>query len=188
MNYKKECIIFSNDAENKNAIKYSSEPFTLCNYYPYDKGTNPHWDQNSGLILDVKDNLPKGINHFADILQPILSNNEYVICIIPTHEEGVKPSGTRSIAKKLCRSPVIDGTDVIYRIKERPKKTNSGDRDLKSEIESLEIRDKHLIMGRQVFLLDDVTTTGGSLQAGKILLEQSGADLVVTCALGKTCR
>lgn len=186
MNPKKSCIIFKDDIHNKEAINYSSKPLTLCNYYPYYKGTNPLWNQDGGLILDVKENKSKGINHFAEILQSILSNHEYVICIIPTHEEGTKPSGTRSIAKKLCRPPVIDGTEVIYRIKERPKKTDGGDRDFRLEKESLEIRDKHLIMGRQVFLFDDVTTSGVSLQAGKILLEESGADLVVKCACGKT--
>ena len=184
MNCESSCRIFKEPKCNEIALK---EPIYIYDYHPYYSGTNPEWDTNSGLILDVKQNLPKGINHFTNILKSKLSNNEYVICIIPTHEEGTKPSGIRSIAKRLCIPPVIDGTEVLYRVKETQKKTSGGCRDFTLEIESLKVRYKNLIMGKQVLLLDDVTTTGTSLDAGKMLLEESGAGLVVRLALGKTC-
>lgn len=184
MNCGSSCRIFTDQKCNEIAIR---ETISIYDYHPYHRGTNPDWDTNSGLILDVKQNLPKGINHFANILKSKLSSNEYVICVIPTHEEGTKPSGIRSIAKRLCTPPVIDGTEVLYRVNETQKKTSGGSRNFTLEIESLQVRDKNLIMGKQVLLLDDVTTTGTSLDAGKIVLEEAGAGLVVRLALGKTC-
>lgn len=178
------CRIFR-DSEKNTVV--SQEIFDLGRYHPWHDGHNPNFDEFSRLILDVKDQRIKGINYFTDRLRSILSGTEeYVICVIPTHAVGTAPSGIRTIAKQLCSHPVIDGTDVISRIFEMPKKTVGGSRDRQLEIKSLAVMNESIVRGRQVLLLDDVTTTGTSLKAGKYLIEQAGAEIVVLLALART--
>ena len=59
-------------------------------------------------------------------------------------------------------------------------------RDLQEEISSLTVRNKNIIKNQQVLLMDDITTTGTSLKAGKIVLKRAGAKIVALLALGKT--
>ncbi len=66
------------------------------------------------------------------------------------------------------------------------KKSTGGKRDLTSEVESLTIVNESIVKDKQILLLDDVTTSGASLNAGKLRLEKAGAKLVVMFALGLT--
>ena len=178
------CRIFRDTENNTVALQ---EIFNLGIYHPWHDGHNPNFDDFSCVILDVKDQHIKGINYFVNRLRSILSSTEeYVICIIPTHTVGTAPSGIRTIAKQLCSHPVIDGTEVISRALEIPEKTMGGSRDMQLEIESLTVLNENVVRGRQVLLLDDVTTTGTSLKAGKYLIEQAGAEIVVLLALART--
>ena len=178
------CRIFRDSENNTVALQ---EIFNLGIYHPWYDGHNPNFDAFSRVILDVKDQHIKGINYCTNRLRSILSGTEeYVICIIPTHTVGTAPSGIRAIAKQLCSHSVIDGTHVISRVFEVPTKTVGGSRDIQSEIKSLAVTDENVVRGQQVLLLDDVTTTGTSLKAGKYLIEQAGAELVVLLALART--
>lgn len=180
-----QCKIFSNPKTNSDALIPGH--FHIDKYYPYRHRTNPKFNSFSGLILDVKEQKPNGILHFTTLLSSFISSNEeFVICVIPSHEYGFVPSGIRTIAKNLCRHPIIDGTSVIKRIKEMQKKTSGGIRDLNTEIGSLGVENENIVKGKQVLLLDDVTTSGTSLNAGKHILEKAGAELVVTLALALT--
>ncbi len=161
--------------------------FNLGIYHTRDDGHNLNFDVFSRVILDVKDQHIKGINYCTNRLRSILSSTEeYVICVIPTHAVGTEPSGIRTIAKRLCSHSVIDGTDVLSRVFEIPKKTAGGSCDIPSELKSLVVTDESVVRGRQVLLLDDVTTTGTSLKAGKYLIDQAGAEIVVLLALART--
>ncbi len=179
-----QCRIFRNPEKNAIAL---NEILYLGRYHPWHSGNNPDFDDFSSSILDVKDQRIKEMNHFTDRLQSILSDTEeYVICVIPTHAAGTAPSGIRTIAKELCSHTIIDGTGILSRTLETPKKATDGNRNMESEIKSLTVTDKSIVRDRPVLLMDDVTTTGTSLKAGKCLLEQAGAKLVVMLALAKT--
>lgn len=183
----KVCTLFKKKEDNDLVINNITPHKYFYDYHPYRHNTNPEWNKpTDGKILDVKEGKERGINHFTPLLEDILSRNDYVICVIPSHEVGTKPSGIRSIAERLCIHPVIDGTKVLYRIIEVPKKTDGGNRDFDLEYRSLEVQNEKLIRNKQVLLLDDVSTSGVSLNAGKKVLEEAGADLVFQFALGKT--
>jgi hypothetical protein len=82
---------------------------------------------------------------------------------------------------------ISNGTDVLVRTKTVTPKHLGGIRgDINYEMESLYVQDADLIRGKEVLLLDDVTTSGASLKAGKELLLRAGAKLVVPFALGET--
>jgi Phosphoribosyl transferase domain. len=157
-------------------------------------------DKFSSMILDIKKDehtldkkswehyyYKKAIEYFTNQLRDILSNTEeYVICVMPTHAIGTAPSGIRTIARQLSSPPIIDGTDVLSRVFEIAKKAMGGSRDIQLEIKSLTVINESAVKSRQVLLLDDVTTTGTSLKAGKYLIERARAKMVVLLALAKT--
>jgi hypothetical protein len=198
-----QCRIFRDPEKNK-LIDSDSEKniITLGKYYPKYDRQYKDMDKFSDMILDIKKDekkldpqsgeyyyYKKAINYFTNQLRSILSDTEeYVICVIPTHAVGTAPSGIRTIAKRLCSPPIINGTDVLSRAFEIPKKAIGGNRDLQKEIESLIVSDENIIRDRQVLLMDDITTTGTSLKAGKYRMERAGVALIALLALAKTQR
>jgi predicted amidophosphoribosyltransferase len=93
----------------------------------------------------------------------------------------------RAIARDLCKRPIIDATDVLERnITIDKKHISGGSRNFGEEIRSLTLRNADKILNKQVLLLDDITTTGTSLKAGKYIIMKAPPELVVMFALGKT--
>ena len=196
-----QCRIFRDPEMNRRVDSDPNHIETLGKYYPKRGRPYRDMDEFSSMILDIKkDGNPqsgeyfyykKAINYFADRLHSILSDRDkYVICVHPTHKKGIVFTGMRTIAKCLCKrsSQRIDGKDVLLRAFEIPKKSigGGGERDLQKEIISLTVRNENIIRGQQVLLMDDITTTGTSLKAGKIVLKRAGAKIVALLALGKT--
>ena len=193
--------IFKDQQKNK-LIDLDSEKniITLGKYYPKHDREYLEMDEFSNKILNIKkdksmfDEESKehyyynmAIDFFTNKLVSILSDSkEFVVCVMPTHFIGNQPSGIRTIADRICLPKRINGTKVISRIMKMEKKAIGGSRDLRQEIKSLTIKFEKVIENQQVLLLDDVTTTGTSLGAGKYVLEQAGAELVALLALGET--
>lgn len=194
------CRIFRDPEKNKLIDSDPENIITLGKYCPKYDRSYEDMDKFSHMILNIKKDereldpqsgeyyyYKKAINYFTNQLRSTLSDTEeYVICVIPTHAVGTEPSGIRTIAKRLCSPPIIDGTGVLSRAFEIPKKTMGGSRDLQKEIESLIVSDENIIRDRQVLLMDDVTTTGTSLKAGKYRMKQAGAKIVAMLALAET--
>ncbi len=196
------CRIFRDPETNKLIDSEPENIITLGKYYPKYDRQYKDMDMFSSMVLDIKKDereldpqsgeyyyYKKAINYFTMQLRSILSETEeFVICVIPTHAKGRAPSGIRTIAKRLCSPPIIDGTDVLSRALEIPKKAISGSRDLQKEIESLIMSDENIIRDRQVLLMDDITTTGTSLKAGKYRMERVGATIIAMLALAETAK
>jgi phosphoribosylpyrophosphate synthetase len=196
---KDQCRIFRNLERNKMIDSDSEKIITLGNYYPKYDRPYEDMDEFSNMILGIKkdesriDNkseyhyFEEAISYFTHKLEPVLSDKEgYVICVMPNHTVGINSSGMGIMAKQLCSSPVVDGTDVLSRVFKIPKKSIGGIRDDQREIDSITVKNASIVKDRQVLLLDDVTTTGTSLRAGKYLIKRAGAALVAMFALGKT--
>jgi HAD superfamily hydrolase (TIGR01509 family) len=129
----------------------------------------------------------KRIQFFVDEIRRILSDTcELTVCVMPKSKQCREPSGIRCIAEQLVNDKVTDGTSVIQRIVDQEAKHRGGDRNYEHELASLEAVNSELIQDRIVLLLDDVTTTGNSLRAGKSLLLSHHARRVIMFALGKT--
>ena len=156
-------------------------------YHPWGDGNNPEFDRFSQYVLDVKMEYGSHwLPHFVKSIQAIITYSySYVISVMPSHEQGIQQSGIRKIAEALCRPPLINGTDVIVRNTTIPKKTSGGPRTIATELPTLSIEHQEKIRGMDVFLLDDVTKTGTSLNAGRMFLKRNGARVVACFALGK---
>lgn len=179
-----QCSIFRKTENNNKAN--ADERMSLGKYHPHGH-QNPKFDAFSGKIRNIKygKQADDDIIYFTEQLHNIISDTEnFVICVMPRHTIGTASSGIRTIAKRLCNPPIIDGTDVIYRSIEIPKKANGGIRDSSLEKMSLSVKNDYIIKDQQVLLLDDITTKGISLKAGKDILKNAGAELVAMYALG----
>ncbi len=195
-----ECRIFRDPEKNGLIDSNPENIIRLGRYFPkYDRSYD-EMDEFSNMILGVKKDeteldvdsgeyyyYGKALGYFTGKLHSILSNTEeFMICVIPTHMKGTAPSGIRAIAKQLCSSPRIDGTGVLSRTFKIPKKSIGGSRDLSAEIKSLTVEDEAIVKDYQILLMDDVTTTGTSLMAGRFQLLRAGAKGVALLALAET--
>ncbi len=175
-----------------NPGKYIGEVpiFNLGTYYPI--AIVPQNETFSNDILTLKN------DYYSDLQQEIIhkftkeiiallhKNHEFVVCLIPNSSLGFNSSGLFHVAKNISIPPIIDGTRVIKRIHKLQPKHLGGSRDYYKEKESMQVSNPDMIKNRIVLLLDDVTTTGTSLWAGRRLLLNAGAEDVVLFALGKT--
>jgi tetratricopeptide (TPR) repeat protein len=199
-----------NNQKQKNA-SLTSEIIFLFDYYgkktQCGSGINPKHDLISSKILNLKGIDRKNeeatvankkyvlsnmdidrITFFSEQIEPLIEKrDDWVICVMPKSKKAKEPSGIRLVAKKLCRTRFIDGTDLIERPVDREPRHEDGNRDYHAELSSLRITDNNLIKGKNLLLLDDIKTTGNSLKAGKELLLSNGAAQVVMIALGRTC-
>ncbi len=147
---------------------------------------NPRFDEYSNMILNLKNRSPWAIRYFYRVLEP-LSNKDTVLVVVPSHDPDKRESGILDLAKLMCRKGLwIDGTDCLQRIVKVPKLSTGGNRSFMAQKKSMNVIKSDVIQGRDIFLLDDVTTTGNTLIACRLLLENKGANSVREFALGAT--
>jgi len=96
-------------------------------------------------------------------------------------------SGIRSVAESLLeRGHWHDATDCLFRAVPVQPAHSGGSRDWDMHYESIEVDPACLPFGKDVLLLDDVTTTSTSLKVCRELLRQYDVVNVKMMALGKT--
>ncbi len=174
---------------------------TLGKYYPllspkHDELSANIWlmkiidDHNEkGIALQNPERMQRQIEEFATSIISLLNPNpELVVCVLPKSSRNREPGGIRQVAEKMCERNFTDGTKVIERIKDRPPYHFGGNRDYKREVASLGITNTDVIRGKIILLLDDVSTTGNSFAAAKMLLLSHGAKQIIPFALGKTSK
>lgn len=178
------------------AIALNEEPEFLFKYFAYwvylpEKTRNPKFDTNCSYILDLKkDEGTTSRNNAIKFFTPHilkLTDKNVVVCVVPSSD----PKKTNCGVNELINIPIkkglwIDGTDCLVRTKKVSKAATGGPRSVQIHMDSIEVKNKTIIKGKDVFLIDDVSTTGSSLNACKKLLLKAGAKSVQIYALGKT--
>jgi hypothetical protein len=144
-------------------------------------------------IKSMKDNsIKKTINILSENedLKRIFKNRPFTICVVPPHKLLKKSSGIKLVAEGLCKSGRLDGTDCLVRkhdVIERKKIYSGVQKEDKEGLKkSLAVEKKHLIKGRYILLMDDISTSGDSLISAKEILMGEGAKGVVSLVLGCT--
>lgn len=171
--------------------KDDNDIYYIGDYYPYWLAPgyrNPNFDSFSGKILDVKENQDRGINYFTPKLSKIFEgiHNSFTICIVPSHDpRDQKKSGILTIAKKLMNENRLDGTMCLRRSKKIDKLATGGNRSISVHLNSITLHDTHLITGNNVIIFDDVTTSGNSMLACKMIIERANPAGVIMFALSK---
>jgi predicted amidophosphoribosyltransferase len=171
----------------------------LGDYHPYKicGDRNPCFDARSGWLLDLKKedhpNHKNAIAQFSreliDFLPQVIDKKHAVLAgVIPSHEKGQYSKALASIlqgaAKKYTNITVQ--AELVERTKTITKLASGGDRSLATQLASLRVNADKMKKGVTVILLDDITTTGNSIKASKLLVQKAGATEVIPVVLGKT--
>ena len=161
----------------------------LCGFYHRyrnpDNSKNQSFDMFSRRILDVKDKKENAITYFFQLLDSELCEN-ITICVVPSHEEGKRNmSGIAELARRLANNGRIDKVDFLVRTKTIDKLAHGGSRNIRVHLNSLGVNPNMTVEGDVVLIVDDVTTSGASLEACKEILLRSGAQRVAMLALGQ---
>lgn len=183
------CKIFLDVDYNKYSYDNKIIYFDDIDDYHKKSDNNSCFVQASKRINKLRNMDLEAIRYYYDEINEIIDVNiRFVVCVMPSSQMGLQPSGIRIVATKLCKNgKVINGTDVLYRNKTLPKKHLGETKDSKKEKASITVRNRHLIENKQILLLDDVTITGTSLNVGKQILLDNGAYIVAKVALANTC-
>jgi predicted amidophosphoribosyltransferase len=173
--------------------------------YGYIRDYNPYWlpgrvmnpafrRPEDALVLDLKDGYENGIDHARQ--EFLLASLELdlpedtLVAIVPGHEATASNAG-RPLANVVARLPNWNGAlrqaaDTLIRHTTVAKLAAGGDRGIEVHIGSVHIPRPQTVAGRDVFLIDDVTTTGNSLRACRELLVRAGTRRIAAVALART--
>lgn len=172
-----------------NNVRDIKDIYYLNIYHPYyigaKKHKNPNFDKFSSLILDVKKKEQSAINHFYKHLDSFV-RKDCPIAIVPSSNPENINTGICQIAILLSQHSRINATSCLQRHRKVEKKSRGGNRSIDVDLSTINVNNKEIIKGKNVLLLDDVTTSGNSLYACEQLLLQAGAAKVLKLALGKT--
>lgn len=181
-------------------IDDSDDFYVLGKYYP---STDPKFKENdfSKTLLALKyrhdtdgkpedwklRNRKRAIQQFRRQFDRLLSP-DIAIAVVPSSDPEASMSGIHELAKALVAKGRVDATECLVRIEKIEKLATGGSRSIDGHLKSVRVDHSELIQGREVLLLDDVTTSGNSLNACRQLLLKAGAKRVKCMALGRTTR
>ena len=159
----------------------------LHHYQPKRGGNNPNFDEVSQQILNLKDSKTPAIKRFANDLHAHIPK-DVVLCIVPPSRVGYGDNKSIGlVAKELCNYDRIDGTQCLFRHTELERKlSHGGSRNRATHENSIEVRNSQIFKNKDVWLIDDVVTTGNSMRVCAKKLIDNGAKEVHCIAVGAT--
>ena len=162
----------------------------LCGFYHRywnpDKTRNQAFDMFSGRILDVKEKKERGIAYFFQQLDEEICK-DVSVCVVPSHTKGAtNDSGIAELARRLARNDRVDKVDYLVRSKTIDKLAYGGCSNIRVQLESISVNPNMTVEGDVVLIVDDVTTSGASLEACRNILLEHGARRVAMLALGQS--
>ena len=116
-----------------------------------------------------------------------LTYNDYVLCCVPSHRKSEHNRGPlATFLRNICvNNKFIDGTDYLIRHTEIAEQKKVGKRNQNTHLSSVKIVDSSKVEGKKIILIDDITTSGSSLNGCRKILLNSGAKEVICFAFGK---
>ncbi|HFZ8005090.1 TPA: phosphoribosyltransferase family protein [Salmonella enterica subsp. enterica serovar Typhimurium] len=181
--------------------------FCCGTYHPYRyRGErNPKaGDRLSRAMMDLKDhnnqNHKKAIQTFSSLIideleHYIIGKKEnkkdftsvpFEVCVVPSHEEGKVSSALQTIAQKICGHYENGkvGQSLQRKTTVPSAHKDNGDRSVANHMATISVVSD--VKNKVILLIDDVTTTGGSMIACVNLLKSKGARTVLPLALLET--
>jgi predicted amidophosphoribosyltransferase len=164
-------------------------------YHPWHGGHNPQFGRDDGKILDFKDGKDAAIKEVADILTEklgrIRASDRIVLAMVPGHKAKRSNTGTplSRVIRRLATSfdrRYVAAPDLLLRYKSIPKLATGGVRSIEVHLNSIAVSDPDSVNDATIVVLDDVTTSGNSLLASRVLLEVYEPAQVGLLALGMT--
>lgn len=145
----------------------------------------------SSRILDFKKGETRAFNYYRKALEDKISRitiENWIICGYPSHDSYITNHSNTDEFLSICNF----SNNIKYiknliskKYEELPKHDPKyGDRSIERDLSSLKIN--YDVNGKNVIVIDDVTTSGFSLLAAKKILEKNGAKKILMIAMGKT--
>lgn len=173
--------------------------------YRYRGERNPNaGDSLSRAMMDLKDetnqNHKKAIQTFSDLIIAELKryyigkgdnkrdfiSTPFEIAVVPSHQEGKYSSALKDIAQKICKK--YDNGRFVQSLQRKTTVASAhkenGDRSVTNHMATIAVVTD--VKNKVILLIDDVTTTGGSMTACVNLLKSNGARTVLPLALLET--
>jgi len=167
---------------------------SIGEYVPKSTGAN---DEFSNKILAFKSGKEQAIDHFTKLIVGLLSSKglksqSVYVATIPSSTAKRAHAGFPSLIKGLSKQFSIQNPEynLLRRTESKLAAHKGGDRSKSANATTLEIPNdiQAKISGKSVILLDDVTTTTNSLQAGIDKLMEAKAKVAIAVVLGRTIK
>ena len=160
----------------------------LYRYYPYSKGgeRNPNFDRNCGKALDLKHYRQRAINNLVNELNELVPKKT-VICVVPSSKKGTgEKSGIGMVAYRLSKKGRIRGLNCIERIESIRMVSIGGTRGPLIHETTINVKNEFIFQNKEIWLLDDIVTTGNTLKVCAKKLIGKGALKVQCLAVAAT--
>lgn len=167
--------------------------YYLHTYYP------KRYEEHRGTserIIDFKDGNSEAIQMFTNELEVAIVNEikvrqsrftEKYVVIVPSHTKNQWSDSLLTVAHNLCeRLQMNDYSEALVRFENHPKLAWGGNRSIQSHLDTIKISPEYDVEGKEFIILDDVTTSGGSIQACREILKEAGAIKYASAVIGKT--
>jgi len=183
--------LFDHTSINEQAINF------LFDYQPRNRGAQDAYSEDILMIKDlskkipfsddVKKRLDRIVATFIKYFISRLPNGGrgYTFCLVPPHISGTENKNGIYYFSRWCK-PIRESfdKDVFIRYKTIDSLHDGGNRDISVHLGSLKVQRN--VRGKSIVVLDDITTTGNSLEACKQLLEKAGCKKIILFSLSKT--
>ncbi|HCG8623120.1 TPA: hypothetical protein NJ576_003838 [Vibrio parahaemolyticus] len=172
--------------------------YSLIDYHPYRKlgEDNPDRDRNTYKMMDLKNsehpNHQSAVNHFGAMfdagthrLLEFLGTDKIQVAIVPSSKVGKQSKGLEGVLAHVKDVELLYNPNFLVRTVDIQSSHEGGQRSVVEHLRTIAVKvapDPSLPM----ILLDDVKTTGASLDACKQLLEAVGIREIYMVALGNT--
>lgn len=168
-------------------IKHLPPYFCIGEYVPkrFWSDENTPDDGYTGFVLDIKNSDDEAIFECIELFSNNLTGFDAVTAVPSSKISGT--SGIQRVAQGIARaSSVTDATSCLRR-HQSISSHHEGHRAIDVHLQSICLEHPELIEGKSVLLIDDVRTTGGSIDACRQRLEEASPNLIRAVALSQTC-
>jgi predicted amidophosphoribosyltransferase len=157
---------------------------------------NPAFDGHSGLCLSLKTpgnrDHQKAVNYFTRLLVDHFKAHKgqfrAELIAVPSHTANGHSAGLRSVIDAVCKADnrLSHRPGALTRVRTIEKLAAGGNRSMAVHYQSMQYDDGRSSPLTKI-IIDDVTTTGNSLEAAVTLVRVAAPRAVVSClVLGKT--
>lgn len=145
---------------------------------------------SADIAKSLHDALFEQLSEKSIFSDPFISHH-YIVIPIPLSLQRFKKRGYNQaelLAKELCRQNQVSfilEKNVLYKIKDTATQVSVKDRTkrLQNIRGSFAVKNPHKIRGKTIILIDDVVTTGATLEEARRVLQKAGARVVYGVAI-----
>jgi phosphoribosylpyrophosphate synthetase len=155
----------------------------IDDYYPKRMGIE---HAPTERILDFKRGDRSTVDYYTAKVLPHVKKG-VVLCCAPSSNKGEWGQGLVLLLEKLAeRVPCVSYTDLICRTVDTEKRSLGGDRSIEVNVGTMEVINPEKCKDKDVIVLDDIVTTGGTMCACAKLVWEAQAASVSGVTMGKT--